>query len=171
MNNYGQMIRDQWMALAPSSYQMIPNRDQFFEALGETTLTTVDRLTAHLTQEILQTDDYLNRVGTLNMARKAAEEVALGQIPWPAVEMTTDEAREDWESTRPQEIGLAEWMSALDRPLMDVELEDLSEKWLLTTSFLREMAESSNPTAYLDSHSSQLAISQQLRYSRDMQNQ
>jgi hypothetical protein len=170
MNHYALTIRDRWAAMAPNSFAAIPDPDQFFGDLGETTLITVQRLTAQLSATPAKTD-YLEQVGTLNAAKKQAEEIALSEVPWPALEMSPDETRDEWESTRPQESGLAEWMISLDRPLMEHELAELSEKWLLSTSFLQEMADSENPTTYLDSHSEALLTSQQLRFTRDLQNQ
>ncbi len=169
MNYYATVIRDRWKAMAPASYAEIPNPDQFFEELGETTLTAVDQLATQLTPTPAS-EDYLEQVGRLTMAKKQAEEIALSEVPWPAVEMTADEAREEWESTRPQESGLAEWMATLDRPLMEHELQDLAAEWMLPVSFLQEMSEATSPMTYLDSHSAVISTSQQLRYSRDLQN-
>lgn len=168
MNHYATMIRDRWIAMAPANYAAIPNEEQFFEELGETMLTTVDRLSTHLALTPAS-EDYLEQVGHLTMAKKQAEEIALSEVPWPTVEMTSDEAREEWESTRPQESGLAEWMHSLDRPLMEHELQDLSASWMLPVEFLQAMSTSTSPMTYLDSHSAEISKSQQLRYSRDLQ--
>lgn len=168
MNHYAMTIRDRWMTMAPASYAEIPDREQFFEELGETMLTTVDRLTPQLAAST-KTTDYLELAGTLATARKQAEEIAMSEIPWPAAETPADEAREEWEATRPQESGLAEWMQSLDRPLMEHELQELSERWLLTPTFLQEMSEATSPMTYLDSHSTEISTSQQRRYSRDLQ--
>ncbi|TAL45719.1 MAG: hypothetical protein EPN91_01630 [Salinibacterium sp.] len=169
MNHYATLIRERWMAMAPASYAEISDKEQFFAGLGETMLTAVHQLTHQLTPTPAS-EDYLEQVGRLTMAKKQAEEIALSEVPWPAVEVTSDEAREEWESTRPQESGLAEWMQSLDRPLMEHELQELAAAWILPVEFLQGMSESTSPMTYLDSHSAEISMSQQLRYSRDLQN-
>jgi len=165
MNHYGYLIRDRWKAMAPASYAAIENHEQFFDELGEIALTSIASLSDDLVRG-RSSLDYLTQVAILGAARKQAEELALDDVPWPKIEMTPDETREEWESTRSQEVFLANWMSYIDRPLLTYEIDDLAVEWLLPPEFLREMSEAMFPGRYLDQHPAELAASQEARFAR-----
>ncbi|MDF1480332.1 hypothetical protein PYV02_14700 [Leifsonia sp. H3M29-4] len=169
MNKYGLQIRDRWTRTAPSSLAAIEDQQSFFSELGDQVLTTVNELVPKLAGPDPVDEPYLQKVGRLRAATKAAEELAMADVPWPTTELSPDEQRAEWEAQQPSEDSLAEWAWELqgERPFQD-QLEALSQQWMLPIEFLEELAKSSNPWTYLAERSEILRQSQEARFQRDL---
>ena len=81
MNHYGTMARRHWERWLPERYASIREPVSFFSALGEETARQIADLALDLALDLAGDDppgeDYLVKVGRLNMARLQAEEIIL----------------------------------------------------------------------------------------------
>jgi hypothetical protein len=77
MNQYGALAQRHWSRWLPRRYQEIPNPDSFFSTLGEEVATEIADLSLDLAGEDPPGEDYLAKLGRLNMARLRAEETVL----------------------------------------------------------------------------------------------
>jgi hypothetical protein len=77
MNHYGTMARRHWERWLPERYSSIQEPVSFFSALGEETARQIADLTLDLAGDDPPGEDYLVKVGRLNMARLQAEEIIL----------------------------------------------------------------------------------------------
>ena len=110
MNQYGAMAERHWKRWLPERYQAIQDPDSFFSMLGEETASQIADLTVGLAGDDPQREDYLAKVGRLNMARLQAEERVLTERvlldPEPGAEQDPDETEES-----PEEAPRgAEWI-------------------------------------------------------------
>ena len=106
MNQYGAMAERHWRRWLPERYRAIQDPGSFFSALGEETASQIAVLAADLAGDDPPGEDYLAKVGRLNMARLQAEERVLAErvllAPEPGTEQDMDETQED-----PDEMTLA----------------------------------------------------------------
>jgi hypothetical protein len=79
MNQYGTMAQRHWARWLPERYAAIQDPGSFFSALGEETARLIADLTLDLAGDDPPGEDYLVKVGRLNMARLQAEEIILPQ--------------------------------------------------------------------------------------------
>lgn len=104
MNQYGTMAREHWARWLPGRYSQIQNPDSFFTALGEEVAQQIGDLMLDLAGDGPPGEDYLAKVGRLNMARQQAEELVLAERvllpPEPGV-TETGENPETGEDHRP----------------------------------------------------------------------
>ena len=77
MNHYGVTAKRHWERWLPARYAAIQDPDSFFSTLGEEVAYRIADLTLDLTGDDPPEEDYLVKVGRLNMARLQAEEIVL----------------------------------------------------------------------------------------------
>jgi hypothetical protein len=77
MNHYGMTAQRHWERWLPSRYATIQDPDSFFSTLGEEVATRIANLSLDLAGDDPPAEDYLVKVGRLNMARLQAEEIVL----------------------------------------------------------------------------------------------
>lgn len=110
MNKYGQMALTHWQATDPSRVAELSDPAAFFEAMGLEMQTQVTNLASILAGSDRQGETFLQKVTRLTAARKQAEEVVMSQLAWiidPSLPL--DQAREEWEQTRPSDENLILW--------------------------------------------------------------
>ena len=94
MNHYGMTAQRHWERWLPSRYATIQDPDSFFSTLGEEVATRIANLTLDLAGDDPPAEDYLVKVGRLNMARLQAEEIVLREQvllpPEPGADPETD---------------------------------------------------------------------------------
>jgi hypothetical protein len=77
MNHYGLTAQRHWERWLPARYAAIQDPDSFFSTLGEEVANRIADLTLDLAGDDPPAEDYLVKVGRLNMARLQAEEIVL----------------------------------------------------------------------------------------------
>ena len=77
MNHYGATAQRHWARWLPERYATIQDPDSFFSTLGEEAAQQIADLTLDLAGDDPPGEDYLVKVGRLNMARLQAEEIVL----------------------------------------------------------------------------------------------
>ena len=172
MNKYASQISDRWMRTAPKRYAQLENPELFFAELGQLVLSRVDELAHSLPNSRPTTADesYLDAVARLSSVQRQAEEIAMSELEWPEVELSADEARAEWEATRPLEESLLDWAWDQEIPAEE-ELEALSAEWMLPVEFLRSLAMATNPWTFSEEHQQTMSESRELRYQRHLQGQ
>lgn len=80
MNKYGRLAKSHWATTDPSRYASISNPTRFFEELGQQAETEIQELALRLAGPDPPREDYLSKVGRLNMARLQAEEQVLAEL-------------------------------------------------------------------------------------------
>ena len=106
-------------------------------------------------------------------ARRIAEEVVMNQLAWvhnPSLPL--DQAREEWEQTRPADENLIAWAErAQDSPyptFSTAELEDKATEWALPTEFLEELLAAEVPRQYMEANAEVLAEAATIRFLREV---
>jgi hypothetical protein len=84
MNKYGELAREHWARTDPARYAAIEDPETFFAALGEQAESQIQELAQRLAGPDQPGEEYLQKVGRLNMARLQAEEAVLGELVWIA---------------------------------------------------------------------------------------
>ena len=77
MNHYGATAQRHWAQWLPERHATIQDPDSFFSTLGEEVAQQFADLTLDLAGDDPPGEDYLVKVGRLNMARLQAEEIVL----------------------------------------------------------------------------------------------
>jgi hypothetical protein len=77
MNHYGVTAQRHWERWLPERYATIQDPGSFFSTLGEEAAKQIADLTLDLAGDDPPGEDYLVKVGRLNMARLQAEEIVL----------------------------------------------------------------------------------------------
>ncbi len=98
MNRYGTIAMKHWRTWRPEAYRQLPNPEDFFSTLGETLADEIVDLAFDLRQPDRPGEDYLEKVGRLNMDRLMAEEKILGERVY-AIREFDDEPDQDPEET------------------------------------------------------------------------
>lgn len=96
MNKYAKLAMSHWAATDPQRYQAIADPQTFFRELGETAETQIQELTQSLAGPDQPGEEYLDKVGRLNMARLQAEEVVLTDLVWISPPQETEAPASDW---------------------------------------------------------------------------
>lgn len=86
------MAQQHWARWLPTRYATIRRPAEFFSTLGQQAETQIQELSQQLAGPDRPGEDYLQKVGRLNMARASAEEHVLAELVLPAPE---DDAQED----------------------------------------------------------------------------
>src|SRR5260370_41206708 len=134
MHHYGMMARQHWARWLPERYTAIPDPDSFFTDLGEEAARQIADLALDLAGQDPDGEDYLVKLGRLNMARLQAEEIVLReQILLPPEPGTApDEDSQDSESQGGQARGTSHQIPLIisrDHPLweqVNAEQQDLA---------------------------------------------
>jgi hypothetical protein len=80
MNQYGWRAQKHWQQWLPSRFQALPDPATFFDQLGEEIATRVDELSQALQGQDPPGEQYLQKLGRLNMARLTAEAQAMQEL-------------------------------------------------------------------------------------------
>jgi hypothetical protein len=181
MNRYGARVREHWTKHAPNRLADLENPEQFFTDLGAEIQGQVSDLAAKLENNpawMLEmgrssAQTYLQDVARRTTARRIAEEVVMNQLAWISdPSLPLDQAREEWEQTRPSDENLVTWAERMqDAPdLMPstVELEDKAKEWAVPVEFLEGLVEAEIPRQYLESNRALLAEAATIRFLREV---
>ena len=84
MNKYAKLAKEHWARTDPARYAAIEDPEAFFSALGEQAESQIQELAQRLAGPDQPGEEYLQKVGRLNMARLQAEEAVLGELVWIA---------------------------------------------------------------------------------------
>jgi len=96
MNSYGRRAQSHWKITDPDRYEAIRDPETFFGQLGEQAELQVQEMAASLAGPDQPGEEYLQKVGRLNMARLQAEEVVLTDLVWISPPQQADEPATDW---------------------------------------------------------------------------
>jgi hypothetical protein len=173
MNRYGKLARIQWELHAQTRLAALPDPDAFFARLGELVEAQVSRLAEMLSRTPSSEQTYWQRVAAMMAARRTAEEVVMTQLVWiPDPELPLDQAREEWEQTRPSDENLVSWAERMqDSPdLMPstVELEQMATDWAVPVEFLEGLVASEPPREYFRANQTVLAEAATIRFLREL---
>ncbi len=169
MNRYGRLAREHWMTHAPSRAAALPDLEEFFIELGLVVQGQVSDLTVRLAGPDLAGETYLEKVARLTTARRQAEEIVMQQLVWATdPELPLDQAREEWDQTRPSDENLILWADRMQDspyPIMSTdEIEQMAADWALPAEFLHGMLEADSPRAYLEQHRATVQEAATLRF-------
>ena len=119
MNTYGKFAQEAWKTTAPAEYALIPDPDQWFEALGEEAAQRVGELMMELAGPDPVGETYLEKVGRLNASKMQAEEIVRAEMltPDPSVQQEPEEDEE--ESGVAQMLRVVEQLNREDREYWD----------------------------------------------------
>ena len=108
MNTYGKFAKEAWRTTAPAEYALIPEPNQWFEALGEEAAQRVGELIMELAGPDPMGETYLEKVGRLNAAKMQAEEIVRAEMLTPDPSVQEEPEEEDEE-----ESGVARMLQAI----------------------------------------------------------
>lgn len=80
MNQYALMAKSHWARWLPARYAQLTDPDSFFTTLGEQAEAQIADLMMELAGDDPPGEDYLVKLGRLNMARLRAEEIVLREL-------------------------------------------------------------------------------------------
>jgi len=92
MNKYGNLAMKHWQETDPTRYDAIPNPMELFSTLGEQVQAQVLEVSDKLAGTDPPGEQYMEKVGRLNMARMQAEELVLTDLVWIPEPEEEDEA-------------------------------------------------------------------------------
>lgn len=173
MNRYGMIAQRHWRTFAPTRVAALPDPTVFFTELGLQVQAQVNELAARLAGTDCPAETYWEKVARLQTARTTAEEVVMAQLVWiNAPELPLDQAREEWEQTRPSDENLITWAERIqdcpDSMPSTVELEEMARTWALPVEFLHQLVASESPREYLRSHQTVLNEAATIRFLREL---
>ncbi len=181
MNKYGAQAMRHWKTHAPERYRLIEKPTRFFTELGLEAQGQISELARRietnrpllLAKTPSSEQTYLQDVARRMTALRIAEEVVMQQLAWVSdPSLPLDEAREEWEQTRPSDENLVTWAERMqDAPdLMPstVDLEQKAKDWAVPLWFLEGMVEAEIPRRYLEEHQSLLAEAATIRFLREV---
>lgn len=173
MNHYGVIAQRHWQSYAPSHVAGLPDPTRFFTELGLEVQTQVERLMASLAGLDCLEETYLEKVARLQTARSTAEEIVMAELVWiKDPELPLDQAREEWEQTRPSDENLITWAQRIqdhpDSMPSTAELEDMARVWALSVNFLLELAGSEPPREYMRANQAALSEAASIRFLREL---
>lgn len=181
MNQYGMRALEHWRRYAPERVAALENPEVFFTDLGVEIAGQVAELAARLESssalmlEVTRFSEqtYLQDVSRRTTARQIAEEVVMNQLAWvhdPSLPL--DQAREEWEQTRPADENLIAWAErAQDSPypmFSSADLEDKAKEWALPVEFLEGLLAAEVPAQYMEAHREALAEAATIRFLREV---
>ena len=105
---YSQIAENHWRTTQPDRYRALEDPQTFFGQLGEEIETQVQELAQRLAGPDEPGEEYLQKVGRLNMARLQAEEAILAELVW-----TSSEEPEEPEFVDPMTAWVTETMRAI----------------------------------------------------------
>lgn len=130
MNKYGQEALNNWETLAPSKLAAIANPEEYFQELGEQAANQVLDLMMELAGPDLDGETYFQKVGRLQQAKLAAQEIVSKELLTPpASQWEIDE--EEFDREGEIEFKTDAWLSSLNRELIDYKEYSLGDgRWL-----------------------------------------
>lgn len=173
MNRYGTIAQKHWQRHAPSRLAALPNPIEFFTALGLQVQAQVTDLTAALAGMDSSGETYWQKVGRLQAARARAEEVVMAQLLWTTdPELPLDQAREEWEQTRPSDENLISWAQRVqDSPDLTpstAEMEQTAADWAVSAEFLERLVLAELPREFLRANAATMAEAATIRFLREL---
>lgn len=116
MNTYGKFAQEAWKTTVPAEYALIPDPDQWFEALGEEAAQRVGELMMELAGPDPVGETYLEKVGRLNASKMQAEEIVRAEMltPDPSVQEEPEEEDEE-ESGVARRLRIVQQLNREDR--------------------------------------------------------
>lgn len=84
MNTYGQQAMTHWQRWLPQRYAAISDPETFFAELGEQAAAQIVELADQLAGTDPPGETYLDKLGRLNAARHAAQEMVVRELILPA---------------------------------------------------------------------------------------
>ena len=120
MNTYGKFAQEAWKTTAPAEYALIPDPQEWFEALGEEAAQRVGELMMELAGPDRKGETYLEKVGRLNAAKLQAEEIVRVEMltPDPSVQEEPEEEDEE-ESGVVRRLRIVQQLNREDREYWD----------------------------------------------------
>ena len=172
-NKYAALARELWERHAPNHLSKLENPKDYFTSLGLETEAQVSDLASILAGPDPLRESYLEKVARLSTARRIAEEVVMAQLVWTGdPELPLDQARDEWEQTRPSDENLVTWAERMqDSPdLMpsSTELEQMAQEWAVPVGFLVDLVASEPPREYLRAHTAVLKEAATIRFLREL---
>jgi hypothetical protein len=173
MNRYGVIAQRHWESYAPSRTAALGDPTWFFTDLGLQVQAQVDTLTTTLAGVDSSQETFLEKVARLQSARRTAEEIVMAELVWiKDPELPVDQAREEWEQTRPSDENLIAWAERIqdhpDSMPSTAELEDMARTWALSVDFLLELAASEPPREYMQANPAALSEAATIRFLREL---
>lgn len=185
MNHYGSQALTHWQQHRRRELARIEDPEEFFTLLGEEIAGQITSLTSALetspglrveTETRLRENGrtYLDQVAARMTARRIAEEVVMSQMVWTGdPSLPLDQAREEWEQTRPADQNLISWAErAQDSPYpvySTVEIEAKAQEWALPVTFLEGLLAAEIPGRYAQEHQQILDQAADVRFLREVQ--
>ena len=170
---YAALARKHWEQHAPTRLRALENPEEFFTNLGMEVEQHVSQAALILAGADRTRETYLEKVARLSTARRIAEEVVMAQMVWIVdPELPLDQAREEWEQTRPSDENLISWAERMqDSPdLMPstVELEQMAQEWAVPVEFLENLVATEPPREYLRENQAVLKEAATIRFLREL---
>ncbi|GAB3764853.1 hypothetical protein [Microlunatus parietis] len=181
MNQYGARALEHWRRYAPDRVAELESPEAFFTDLGAEIAGQVSELAARLENnpalmlEMTRSSEqtYLHDAARRMTARRIAEEVVMNQLAWvhdPSLPL--EQAREEWEQTRPADENLIVWAERTqDAPYpvhSSAELEEKATEWALPVEFLEGLLAAEIPRQYMEAHADVLAEAATIRFLREV---
>lgn len=116
MNKYAELATRHWKTTDPDRYAAIEDPQTYFTQLGEAVETQVQELTDRLAGPDQPGEEYLQKVGRLNMARLQAEEAILTELVWIAPPARQEQLDEEEIETYGREEFLAQMRAIRAEP-------------------------------------------------------
>jgi hypothetical protein len=173
VNKYGTLALARWQRWMPTRIQTLPNPTAYFSQLGMQIQAEVTDLAWELAGPDLPAETYLEKAARLMTARRLAEEVVMANLVWTGdPELPLDQAREEWEQTRPSDENLISWAERIqdfpDSMPSSQEMDDLAQKWAVSVEFLERLVASEPPREYLLAHQAELNEATTIRFLREL---
>lgn len=181
MNQYGARARQHWSRYAPARLAALENPTLFFTELGLEIQGQVSDLAYRLEHdpalmlEMTRSSEqtYLQDMARRMTARRIAEEVVMNQLAWQTdPSLPLDQAREEWEQTRPSDENLVTWAERMqDSPYpvhSTAEVEDKAREWAVPVEFLEGLVAAEIPRQYMEANRALLAEAATIRFLREV---
>ena len=130
MNHYGATAQRHWERWLPERYAAIQDPGSFFSNLGEEVARQIADLALDLAGDDPPGEDYLVKVGRLNMARLQAEEIVLREQVFLPPEPGADPDADDQAEETPADQQAASMIVDRSHPLweeVNAEQEELAK--------------------------------------------
>ena len=115
MNAYGKFAQEAWRTTAPAEYALIPDPDQWFEALGEEAAQRVGELMMELAGPDPVGETYLEKVGRLNASKMQAEEIVRAEMLTPNPSVQEEPEEDEEESGTARRLRIVQQLNREDR--------------------------------------------------------
>ena len=104
MNKYATILKSQWTQADPEMVASLEDPETYFNQLGKQAAEQVADLSLNLAGPDKPGEEFLEKVGRLNMTRLQAEKIVLSELQPPSyLDADEPEEPEDFESLSPEE--------------------------------------------------------------------